>query len=276
MTNQPCFGRSVMRRSCCSARTRQPQSSSVTGKRTRRPGGPREEASGRVGDARAPSAGSPRCLPGPGRGHRRELGTGAQLGIVVLAPLARLPPHRRGGVPSAASHGRCQFAAIGRALVGARRGLGFGTSRCPAPGARSPFPGRVRDILLDELRASHCGHLPETMIAPWRSRARARRTDGQEHDRRSVAPRGRAHCRRRARARRSRGALLSGTGRPRRSRHQHRPDRSRDRRDFPAVIRPPICAASLPFDFVWFTPRKTDEDPCARFKKSRHTRTTTT
>ena len=26
-------------------------------------------------------------------------------------------------------------------------------------------------------------------------------------------------------------------------------------------------AASLPFDFVWFTPRKSDEDPCARFKK---------
>ena len=36
----------------------------------------------------------------------------------------------------------------------------------------------------------------------------------------------------------------------------------------PADYAPRFMAASLPFDFVWFTPRVDDRDPCEKFAKA--------
>jgi hypothetical protein len=37
----------------------------------------------------------------------------------------------------------------------------------------------------------------------------------------------------------------------------------------PEAYAPRFQAARLPFDFVWFTPRARDEDPCAGFQLRR-------
>ena len=135
-------------------------------------------------------------------------------------------------------------------------------------GLDHPFPGDLETSLRDELRASHCGHLPETMIAPMALAQHARDAQMAKSMTDAASAQG--------------VVLIAGAG-------HVRVDRGvpfylalggRDARVISIALievetgetSPPsyarqFGAASLPFDFVWFTPRKSDEDPCARFKK---------
>ncbi len=125
------------------------------------------------------------------------------------------------------------------------------------------FPAALEATLLDELRASHCGQLPEKYLAPMALAQHAR--DAQMA--KVLASAGVKD-----------GAVLIAGG-----------GHARLDRGVPyylALEAPGASAASLvfrevrhgdadaqsyvaeegPFDYLWFTPRVSDEDPCAGFK----------
>jgi uncharacterized iron-regulated protein len=118
--------------------------------------------------------------------------------------------------------------------------------------------------LEDELRSSHCGQLPQSMVGPMALAQRAR--DGQMAARMlaSGAP----------------VVLIAGAGHVRLDRgvpvrlHAAKPSAAvvsvafvevDARRSLPGAYASRFDAAALPFDFVWFTPRANDDDPCAGF-----------
>ena len=120
--------------------------------------------------------------------------------------------------------------------------------------------------LHDELRASHCGHLPEAMIAPMALAQRAR-----DATMASVLLASHHHD----------GVLIAGAGHARNDRgvplaiHAQEPTARVASVAFLEVehgtTTPNAYAArfgtkALPFDFVWFTPRIDDDDPCEKFK----------
>lgn len=125
-----------------------------------------------------------------------------------------------------------------------------------------PFPAPLEASLLDELRGSHCGQLPETLLAPMALAQHAR--DAQM-------------AKVLATAGVSDGAvLIAGGGHARHDRgvpyHLQRATPGvtvanvvfREVRD--GETEPQAYAAEEgPFDYVWFTPRGSDEDPCAAF-----------
>lgn len=125
------------------------------------------------------------------------------------------------------------------------------------------FPPQLEAPLIEELRASHCGHLPEQLLGPMALAQHAR--DAQMA--RALLDAG------------ENGAvLIAGSGHARLDRGvpyylaleapnatvasvalvevQH------ERTDAPAY-----AESAGPFHYLWFTPRLTDEDPCAAFKK---------
>jgi uncharacterized iron-regulated protein len=131
-------------------------------------------------------------------------------------------------------------------------------------GLETPLPPALEASLEEELRSSHCGQLQESMVGPMALAQRAR--DGQMALRMlaSGAP----------------VVLIAGAGHVRVDRGV--PMRLRDakptvrvvsvafvevdtRRGSPDDYASRFGATTLPFDFVWFTPRASDEDPCARF-----------
>lgn len=135
-------------------------------------------------------------------------------------------------------------------------------------GLDQPLPEDVRAGLSREIRDSHCGHGSENMVNAMVAVQRAR--DAQMAEALLSAPGGDG------------AVLIAGSG------------HVRNDRGVPAYLRriaPHARTASvaflevdptradvegyaarfggrLPFDYVWFTPRVDDEDPCEKFRKS--------
>jgi len=125
------------------------------------------------------------------------------------------------------------------------------------------FPAPLEASLADELRASHCGQLPEKYLAPMALAQHAR-------DAQMAKVLGAAGAKDGA-------VLIAGGGHARLDRGVPY---------YLALDMPGVTVASLvfrevrhgdadpkayvaeegPFDYVWFTPRGSDEDPCAGFK----------
>ncbi len=129
-------------------------------------------------------------------------------------------------------------------------------------GLQEPLPPALEASLEDELEKSHCGQLPQRLVVPMALAQRAR--DGQMADRMLGA-------------KTTPVVLVAGAGHARTDRGVPRTLRAaRPRativsvafvevahgRTSPAAYAERYDAESLPFDFVWFTPRATDDDPC--------------
>jgi len=148
-----------------------------------------------------------------------------------------------------------------RALV--KQGLGaLPAERAHQLRLDQPFPPALEAALIDELRASHCGQLPESLLGPMALAQHAR--DAQM-----------------AQALRSAGGvdgavLIAGAGHARLDRGAayylklEEPDAQVVSVLFHEVHREDKDASGTftqqgPFDYVWFTPRASDDDPCAGF-----------
>ena len=139
-----------------------------------------------------------------------------------------------------------------------------------ALGLDRPLDDEIDEAMRREMMEAHCGHLPESMAGGMVLAQRAR--DGQMAERLdSEAGDG--------------GALLiAGAGHTRNDRGvahllgRRRPDDTVISLAFTEVVSdwtdPRDYARSrdaevLPFDYVWFTPRDNDDDPCAAFRARR-------
>jgi uncharacterized iron-regulated protein len=133
----------------------------------------------------------------------------------------------------------------------------------------TPLTPELEASLRDELRESHCGHLPDARIGGMMRFQRAR--DAAMADALIAGAKV---------AQADDGVLIAGTGHTRRDRGAGRDLSARDLKrevhsiafaeveagkTVPTAYAPRWNTATLPFDFVWFTPRATDEDPCAAF-----------
>jgi uncharacterized iron-regulated protein len=138
-------------------------------------------------------------------------------------------------------------------------------------GLDHPLAPALEASLEDELRSSHCGQLPESIVAPMAVAQRAR--DGQMAL--SML------------ASRSPVLLVAGAGHVRADRgvplylRRAKPEGrvasvafvEVDRqRSAPSDYASRFGASTLPFDFVWFTPRASDDDPCAGFPREHTSR----
>lgn len=132
-----------------------------------------------------------------------------------------------------------------------------------------PLTAEQEASLRDELRESHCGHLPDARIGGMIRFQRARDASMANA---LIAAANSAHV--------PDGVLIAGSGHTRRDRGAgadlaaRDPSRAVVSIAFAEVEKgkndPPAYSArwntmTLPFDFVWFTPRANDEDPCAAF-----------
>jgi uncharacterized iron-regulated protein len=135
-------------------------------------------------------------------------------------------------------------------------------------GLDAPLPEDVARAMREEMRESHCNHLPEPMLEPMVLAQRAR--DAHLVDRMLAADTGDG------------AILITGGGHARTDRGAptHLARRAPDRRVLsvgfvevgPDLQEPQDAAAAfgaqrLPFDYVWFTPAAAREDPCAAFRK---------
>jgi len=145
------------------------------------------------------------------------------------------------------------------------------------PAVEQPLPPEAERALMDELRAGHCGQLPEAMLPSMARAQRARDATMAAHLRAvAVASDG--------------AVLIAGAGHARLDRgvpwylRQAAPaadaapamlsvafvEVDRATRD-PAAFADARAGAGTepPFDYLWFTPRAQDEsvDPCAAFEK---------
>jgi uncharacterized iron-regulated protein len=112
----------------------------------------------------------------------------------------------------------------------------------------APLPQERAAELREEMRAAHCGQLPESMLEPMALAQRARDATMAERMRAQPPP----------------VVLVAGDG------------HARTDRGVPAYLPRALSIAFLeveagvfepkpaPYDYVWYTPRATDEDPCAR------------
>ncbi len=133
-------------------------------------------------------------------------------------------------------------------------------------GLDQPLPDALNQSLLDELRDTHCGQLPETMLGGMAAAQRAR--DGMLAERMVAADHGG-------------GALLiAGAGHTRVDRGvPHRlaqlaPNKKvvslafievQDGQVAPEAYAERFLSPTLPFDLVWFTGRVPGDDPCRAF-----------
>jgi uncharacterized iron-regulated protein len=132
-----------------------------------------------------------------------------------------------------------------------------------------PLSPEQETSLRDELRESHCGHLPEAHIGAMIRFQRARDASMASA---LVAAANATNA--------SDGALIAGTGHTRRDRGAGADLAARDpkravvsiafaevekEKTEPTAYASRWNAKTLPFDFVWFTPRANDDDPCAAF-----------
>jgi uncharacterized iron-regulated protein len=135
----------------------------------------------------------------------------------------------------------------------------------------TPLTPEQETSLREELRASHCGHLPESRIGAMVRFQRARDAAMASA---LIAAADAAHT--------EDAVLVAGTGHTRRDRGAGRDLGARDPKrplvsiafvevhadkTEPAAYASQWNTSALPFDYAWFTPRATDEDPCAAFDK---------
>jgi uncharacterized iron-regulated protein len=134
-------------------------------------------------------------------------------------------------------------------------------------GLDEPLTPEVHAAMADEVRRSHCGHAPEGMIEPMIAVQRLR--DAVMADSLLLAaPMGRA-------------VLVAGFGHTRTDRgvpvylaEDLADDQALslaflevdDERTDPCAYAASFASERLPFDFVWFTPRFDDSDPCEQFR----------
>lgn len=125
-----------------------------------------------------------------------------------------------------------------------------------------PFPEPLAAALAEELRVSHCGHLPESLIAPM---ALAQHARDAQMARVMMGP-----------AFTGPVALIAGAGHARQDRgvpyYLRLAEPQADIvsiafREVAPDTTDPRAPDSTAYDFVWFTPRIDDEDPCAAFNK---------
>jgi uncharacterized iron-regulated protein len=131
-----------------------------------------------------------------------------------------------------------------------------------------PLPGDAQAAMSAEIRDAHCGHANPAMVTNMITAQRAR--DAHMADTLLTAVTDGA-------------VLIAGTGHVRQDRGAPMYLRARS----PAATIATVAfvevqpnapnpddyaarfgAASLPFDYVWFTPRMDDDDPCERFRRS--------
>ena len=126
------------------------------------------------------------------------------------------------------------------------------------------FPAPLEATLVDELRASHCGQLPENLLGPMALAQHARDAQMAEVLAHAGAKDG--------------GVLIAGGGHARLDRGVpyylalDAPGATVMSVSFRELQHGETAAASYaldegPFDYVWFTPRGSDDDPCAAFKR---------
>jgi uncharacterized iron-regulated protein len=131
-----------------------------------------------------------------------------------------------------------------------------------------PVPAPLEESLRKELAATHCGQLPDEMFAPM---ALAQHVRDAEMARIVLG------------ADRGDGAvLIAGAGHVRSDRGvplyiaRQKPGvrvasiawlEVQKGIEDPAAYAEGFVAERLPFDFVWFTPRANDDDPCAAFRR---------
>ena len=126
---------------------------------------------------------------------------------------------------------------------------------------QTPLDEAQRAALGEELRASHCGHLPEEMVAGMAAAQVARDAclaDAMVAAGSAVLIAGAGH----ARVDRGVPLQLAARGRTCVSLAFVEVAEGRTR---PEEYAARWGAATLPFDVVWFTPRASDEDPCRAF-----------
>jgi uncharacterized iron-regulated protein len=126
------------------------------------------------------------------------------------------------------------------------------------------FPSALEAPLLDELRASHCGQLPESLLLPMALAQHARDAQMAQALRGAGGEDG--------------AVLIAGAGHARLDRgvayylKLEEPDANvasvllhevrREDKDATGTF-----TAAGPFSYVWFTPRASNDDPCAGFHK---------
>jgi uncharacterized iron-regulated protein len=179
------------------------------------------------------------------------------------------PPFREyQPVFEAAFAGKLPIAAGNLSQADAKALVKQGISALPAERAAAlrldrAFPAELEQSLLEELRASHCGHLPDKYLAPMALAQHARDAQLAQVLARAGAKDG--------------AVLIAGAGHARLDRgvpyylKLEAPDSSVASLAFREVQQGQTDPAAYAvdqgaFDFVWFTPRVSDEDPCAAFK----------
>jgi uncharacterized iron-regulated protein len=125
-----------------------------------------------------------------------------------------------------------------------------------------PFPEPLAAALAEELRISHCGQLPESLLAPM---ALAQHTRDAQMARVMMDPGFSGAV-----------VLIAGAGHARQDRgvpyylrlaEPHADIASIAFREVTRGNRDPRGGDTAAYDYVWFTPRVDDEDPCAAFNK---------
>jgi uncharacterized iron-regulated protein len=135
-------------------------------------------------------------------------------------------------------------------------------ARAKVLGLDAPLPDVQAVEQLEEMRTSHCGQLPEEMLAPMATAQRAR--DGALGSHMIAAAT--ASTRRPV-------VLIAGNGHARTDRgvpaflYAHAPGAKVVSVAFLEVEHAETTPAPAPHDFVWYTPRASDEDPCTAMMK---------
>ncbi len=123
-------------------------------------------------------------------------------------------------------------------------------------GLDAELPEEMQKELVEEMRTAHCGQLPEKLLVPMATAQRAR--DGALGGHMLAAGAGRM------------AVLIAGNGHARTDRgvpaflYAHAPGAKVVSVAFLEVEHGVNEPAPEPYDFVWYTPRASDEDPCTK------------
>ena len=212
-----------------------------------------QDVQARVEAARAAPGATPEAIAAAAGWERSGWPDFAMYRPVFRAALATSQPLLATGLPSAT-------------LRGLVRGTGGPPEGVPEPAA---LGAEQLASLHEELVASHCGHLPATMVDGM---TRAQRVRDATMAR--ILARGLAGGATDA-------VLVAGSGHARRDRGVPRDLAAQDpahpvtsigfvevehERLAPGDYAMRWNAPALPFDYAWFTPRASDEDPCAKMR----------
>ena len=136
---------------------------------------------------------------------------------------------------------------------------GWPDTRIARLGLDRPLPDPHPAELAEEIRQSHCGHAPEAMVAAMITAQRIKDAWMAQRMAEAGLP----------------AVLIAGNGHTRRDRgvplylpfHDPRPTLSVGLLPVDDTRRAPTDYALAAYDFVIFTPRESDQDPCERFKE---------